>query len=149
MAVLGDTLSVFLGCDNPKNESRSYGPPWVTTRWGWVGNLRGWVANCHAHALRVRCVRHIVRPTQSTSFSGSIIGMFLKVSKEFQYDCCGICQYAILTYQACPHCCMFTLCRRQTNKIERGGAQSCAKCCAHPRDTVAPFWCTLVDGKVI
>ena len=148
-AVLGDTLSVFLGCDNPKNESRSYGTPWVTTRWGWGGNLRGWGANCHARALRVRCVRHIVRHTQLTSFSGSIIGMSLKVSKELQCDCCGFCQYTILTYQACLYCCMFTSCSYQTIKIERGGAQSYAKCCAHPRGTVAPFWCTLWDGKVI
>ena len=83
------------------------------------------------------------------SFSGSIIGMSLKVSKELQCDCCGFCQYTILTYQACPYCCMFTSCRRQTKKIERGGAQSYAKCCAHPRGTVAPFWCTLLDGKMI
>ena len=41
LAVLGDTLSVFLGCDNPKNESRSYGTPWVSASWGWPGGLRG------------------------------------------------------------------------------------------------------------
>ena len=113
------------------------------------GSSGGVQANCHAHALRVRCVRHIIRHTQSTSFSGSIIGMSLKVSKELQCDCCGLCQYTILTYQACLYCCMFTTCRRQTKKIERGGAQSCAKCCAHPRGTVAPFWCSFLDGKVI